>query len=151
MNSPIAPQDFKVPTSYEEAFTLWELGKSRHAIGDDLKYTLEKLGLGITVQEMEILVNALDPNRNGTIELEHLSLLLNKPVDAHDQNRELRNAFCMFDQDEDGFITAEELSFMLSELGEKFSIKEAQELIEKVDNDGDGKVNYFEFVELMKM
>ena len=56
----------------------------------------------------------------------------------------LRNlqAFKMFDTDGDGFIDASELRHLLTNLGEKLSEVEVDEMIREVDMDGDGKVDY---------
>ncbi len=48
----------------------------------------------------------------------------------------------MFDKDGDGFIDALELRHLLTNLGEKLTDKEVDEMIREVDVDGDGKVNY---------
>ncbi len=48
----------------------------------------------------------------------------------------------MFDTDGDGFIDASELRHLLTNLGEKLSEVEVDEMIHEVDMDGDGKVDY---------
>ena len=48
----------------------------------------------------------------------------------------------MFDKDGDGFIDAAELRHLLTNLGEKLTEQEVDEMIREVDIDGDGKVNY---------
>ena len=48
----------------------------------------------------------------------------------------------MFDRDGDGFIDARELRHLLTNLGEKLTDQEVDEMIREVDVDGDGKVNY---------
>ena len=55
---------------------------------------------------------------------------------------ELLEAFRVFDQDGDGFISAEELKFLMCNLGEKLTQEEVNEMIAEADTDGDGQVNY---------
>ena len=55
---------------------------------------------------------------------------------------ELQQAFGMFDKDGDGFIDAAELRHLLTNLGERLSEEEVDEMIAEVDIDGDGKVDY---------
>ncbi|THU44468.1 hypothetical protein C4D60_Mb02t07700 [Musa balbisiana] len=52
----------------------------------------------------------------------------------------------------DGFITVEELRSVLSSLGLKQgrTVEECRKMISKVDVDGDGKVNFKEFKQMMK-
>ena len=47
----------------------------------------------------------------------------------------------MFDKDGDGFIDANELRHLLTNLGEKLTETEVDEMIREVDIDGDGKVD----------
>ena len=47
--------------------------------------------------------------------------------------------------DGDGYITLEELIQVLKALGESFTRKEGENMIQEADTDGDGKINYIEF------
>merc|ERR1712029_657236 len=62
-----------------------------------------------------------------------------------------KNAFKEFDIDGDGTITGEELGKYIGKLGEKFSEQEIQALIQIFDANGDGKLNYEEFLEMMTL
>ena len=53
-------------------------------------------------------------------------------------------------KDGNGFISAEELMHVMNSLGEKLSDDEVGEMIREADVDGDGQVNYEEFVKMMK-
>ena len=57
--------------------------------------------------------------------------------------------FRVFDKDGNGFISTKELREVLKELGDDVSDKEIIEMIRNVDIDGDGKVNYDEFVQML--
>lgn len=48
----------------------------------------------------------------------------------------------MFDKDKDGYISAGELRYVMTNLGEKLTDEEVQEMIKEADLDGDGLVNY---------
>lgn len=63
-----------------------------------------------------------------------------------DSEEELREAFRVFDRDGDGFISREELSLVMNNLGEKLSDDDVEDMIREADLDGDGKINYQEFV-----
>lgn len=52
----------------------------------------------------------------------------------------------MFDRDGNGFITSAELRTLLTNLGERLSEEEVEEVIGECDTDGDGAINYAEFV-----
>lgn len=59
-----------------------------------------------------------------------------------DEEEELREAFKVFDQDRNGFISASELRHIMLNLGEKLSDEEVKAMMSVADKDGDGKINY---------
>ena len=48
----------------------------------------------------------------------------------------------MFDKDGNGYISAAELRHVMTNLGEKLTDEEVDEMIREADIDGDGQVNY---------
>ncbi len=61
----------------------------------------------------------------------------------------MRSLSNYFFRDGDGFISAEELSQVMSTLGENLSQEEIDEMIREADMDGDGRVGYEEFATMM--
>ena len=61
---------------------------------------------------------------------------------------EVREAFAAFDEDGDGFLTAEDVQSFFDALGETLTIHETAELVRLVDHDEDGLVNFEEFFDL---
>lgn len=48
----------------------------------------------------------------------------------------------MFDKDGNGYITAAELRFVMTNLGEKMTDEEVDEMVKEADKDGDGQIDY---------
>ena len=48
----------------------------------------------------------------------------------------------MFDKDGNGYISAAELRHVMTNLGEKLTDEEVDEMIREADVDGDGQINY---------
>ena len=91
----------------------------------------------------------VDADGNGTIDFpEFLSLMARKMKDT-DTEEELIEAFKVFDRDGNGFISAAELRHVMTNLGEKLTDEEVDEMIREADVDGDGQINYEEFVKMM--
>ena len=65
------------------------------------------------------------------------------------QFQELRQAFRLFDKNNDGYIDAKELVHCTTTLGQKLSPEEVKAFLEEADLDGDGKLNYMEFAKMM--
>ena len=59
-----------------------------------------------------------------------------------DSEEEIREAFRVFDKDGNGYISAAELRHVMTNLGEKLTDEEVDEMIREADIDGDGQVNY---------
>jgi calmodulin len=85
---------------------------------------------------------------NGTIDFpEFLTLMARKMKDT-DSEEEILEAFKVFDKDGNGFISAAELRHVMTNLGEKLTDEEVDEMIREADIDGDGQINYEEFVKV---
>ncbi|XP_031554587.1 calmodulin-A-like [Actinia tenebrosa] len=67
-----------------------------------------------------------------------------------EQLQELREAFIMFDQDGSGFICSKELNSIMRALGMNPTEDELQDMINEVDFDGNGVLDFPEFVQLMQ-
>ena len=73
------------------------------------------------------------------------------PTQDRDDNaeEEMLEAFRVFDTDGNGSITADELRQIFNNLGEKLTDEEISDMIYEADTDGDGEINYQEFVNMM--
>ncbi|KAI5892512.1 EF-hand [Schizophyllum commune H4-8] len=66
-----------------------------------------------------------------------------------DQLLEVKDAFESFDRDGNGMITVDELRGVMHSLNRRPTDEQIMEMIDKVDVDGDGRVNFREFLMLM--
>lgn len=55
---------------------------------------------------------------------------------------EMRQAFRVFDLDNDGVIDAQELKYTMRNLGEELSDDDVAAMISAADRNGDGKIDY---------
>ena len=99
--------------------------------------------------ELADMINEVDADGNGTIDFpEFLTMMARKMKDT-DSEEEILEAFKVFDKDGNGFISAAELRHIMTNLGEKLTDEEVDEMIREADIDGDGQINYEEFVKMM--
>ena len=92
--------------------------------------------------EITYIENIISFIGNGTIDFpEFLTMMARKMKDT-DSEEEIREAFRVFDKDGNGFISAAELRHVMTNLGEKLTDEEVDEMIREADIDGDGQVNY---------
>lgn len=103
-----------------------------------------KLDLNLLVQAME----TVDSNQNGLIDYTEFIAACMHSVNYLKSNH-LRTAFTYFDTDKDGKISREELGACLA--GEDFTLSDEQidTMLEGVDANDDGEVDYDEFIQMM--
>ena len=61
---------------------------------------------------------------------------------SNQSEEELREAFAVFDKDNKGYLTHDELRFAMINRGNPMTEEEVQEMIDEADADKDGKVDY---------
>ena len=68
---------------------------------------------------------------------------------TEEQVAEFRTAFSLFDKDGDGTITAKELGIVMRSLGQNPTEPELNDMMDEVDTDGNGFIDFHEFLVLM--
>ena len=100
------------------------------------------------LNEKEILnlFKSIDVNKNNRIDYtEFLAATISEK--NYIRRERLFEAFCILDKDNDGKISKEELMEVLKT--EKKQEKEIEKYIKMVDTNGDGTIDYTEFLQLM--
>ena len=95
------------------------------------------------------MINEVDKDGSGKIEFKEFLDLFTQKMKDPDSEEDLIEAFKIFDKDGNGVISANELRHVMTTLGEKLSQEEADEMIKEADIDGDGHINYQEFVKIL--
>lgn len=68
---------------------------------------------------------------------------------SEEELSEFQEAFNMFDKDGDGTITVLELGTVMRSLGRQTTEQEVKDMIKEVDTDGNGEIDFQEFLDLM--
>merc|ERR1719504_482893 len=133
----------------KEAFSLFDKDGDGTITTKELGTVMRSLGQNPTEAELQDMINEVDADGNGTIDFPEFFNLMARKMKDTDSEEELQEAFKVFDKDGNGTISAAELRHVMTNLGEKLTDEEVDEMIREADVDGDGEVNYEEFVKMM--
>ncbi|KAK2584467.1 hypothetical protein KPH14_006842 [Odynerus spinipes] len=114
---------------------------------------LEMLGhetRGVNLQDM---IAEYDMWGSGELKFEDFSKLasrfMEEDTDTEAMKQELREAFRIYDKEGNGYITTDVFRDILHELDDQLSPEELDMIIEEVDTDGSGTLDFEEFMEVM--
>ncbi|KAK4272449.1 hypothetical protein QN277_021007 [Acacia crassicarpa] len=140
------------PAEVRRVFQMFDKNGDGKITKKELSDSLENLGIPISDPDMIQMIEKIDVNGDGCIDIDEFGDLYKSIMDDRDEDEDMKEAFNVFDQNGDGFITEEELSTVLASLGLKHgkALEECKRMIKKVDADGDGMVNFIEFKRMMK-
>ena len=110
---------------------------------------MKSLGENPTVEELNNMIREGDADGNGTIDFAEFLSMMARPVEDDETHKQVEEAFNVFDGDGDSLISAAELQHVMTNLCEKLTYDEADDLIREADVDGDGAINYAEFYKMM--
>ena len=133
----------------KEAFDFFDKDKSGKISSKELSSMLGQLGHVISDTELNDLIDTVDKNHNGSIDIDEFMALIKNKSSNGKVDEEMIDAFRMFDLNGDGFISKQELSKVMKGLGEKLSDKEIDDLLKEWDLNKDGKIDYNEFCAAM--
>ncbi|KAG6545614.1 hypothetical protein Mapa_012968 [Marchantia paleacea] len=135
-----------------DAFKLIDVNQDGKISPSELGSVLCSLGYASSEEELKLMLDAVDTDGDGYIDLQEFINLNTKADSAGSaaRSKELKAAFNVFDIDKNNFISAEELHQVLKGLGEKSTMEDCSRMIRGVDSDGDGQVNFEEFERMMR-
>ncbi|KAJ7853512.1 hypothetical protein B0H14DRAFT_3450192 [Mycena olivaceomarginata] len=132
---------------YKEAFALFDKRGTGAVPRETLGDLLRALGQNPTQNEVAEIVAAA-PAGWCPVDYKTFLAILNRPDGFKPAGtpEEFIRGFQVFDKEGNGFIGAGELRYVLTQLGEKMTDQEVDELLKGVQIGADGNVNYESFV-----
>ncbi|KAL7231528.1 hypothetical protein ACSBR2_009723 [Camellia fascicularis] len=144
----------------EKVFNKFDANGDGKISSSELRSILKALGTETSTEEVHRMMTEIDKDGDGFIDLREFTDFHRRGSDGGEgsnnnssssRNKELREAFDLYDRDQNGLISATELHSVMKRLGEKCSIKDCTRMIGSVDVDGDGCVNFEEFKKMMRL
>ena len=135
-------------TDAKEIFGLYDKLGNGTVPSKDLGEVLRAVGQNPTKKELDEIRAKIDPKGDKPIPFAEYLKIQNRPdaFKAHGTEEEFVQGFAVFDRDGNGLISAGELRYVLTSLGEKLTDRDVDELLRGVETDKDGFINYSEFV-----
>merc|ERR1711973_396492 len=134
-------------------FDLFDTKKQDYLPADDLGEIMRAMGFRPTEEELVDLVNEIDEDGSGQIEFPEFYQLcatfLVEDPDIETMKKELKDAFRIYDKEGQGFITTETLRGLIGELLAPLTDEELEGIIDELDEDGSGSMDFDEFCEMM--
>ncbi|KAJ5081322.1 Cytokinesis EF-hand protein Cdc4 [Penicillium alfredii] len=139
----MANKNDQASTNYKEAFSLFDRRGSGRVSGELLGDLLRACGQNPTLGEITDLEKAI----GNDFDFESFLKILNRPGGFREPGdpEEYCRGFQVFDKDMTGFIGVGQLRYILTNLGEKMSDDEVDELLKAVDTSS-GEINYTDLV-----
>ena len=139
----------------KQAFDMFDKDKSGSIDARELQIAMLALGVEVTIDEAQIIIQQFDEDHNQKIDYgEFENMIIEKIVylikAEKDPLQELRKAFRWYDSDEDGYISLEDLKVTCKMLNVDWDEEKLIELIECADKDHDKKISEDEFLRVMK-
>ena len=134
---------------FKEAFSLFDKEGDGTITTNEIGSVMRFLGKKPTEAELQEMTSEIGTDGNGTIDFyEFLSLMVNK-TRYEDTEEELIKAFKVFDRDGNGVISAKEVRQVMTGLGKNLTDQEVNDMIRESELDGNGRINYTEFVKMI--
>ena len=128
-----------------KAFSVFDTDNSNTISAEELAIVMRSLGQEPSPTELRDLIKEVDLDRSGSIDFEEFKALM--IAREGDRRSRLKLAFSVFDKDNSGRITAEEMHGVMSQF--ELTDSELEEMIKEVDRDGDGSIDFEEFCQLL--
>ncbi|XP_058428628.1 calmodulin-like protein 6 [Marmota monax] len=135
---------------YKGVFEMFDEEGNGEVKTGELERLMSLLGINPTKSELASMAKDVDRDNKGFFNCDgFLALMGIYHEKAQNQEGELRAAFRVFDKESKGYIDWNTLKYVLMNAGEPLNEVEAEQMMKEADKDGDGTIDYEEFVAMM--
>jgi len=139
-------------SALRKAFDSFDTDKSGCISVETVSTILRMMGLKVSEKALQEIVDEVDEDGSGELEFEEFCILSAKFLIEEDEEslkEELKEAFRIYDKEGNGYITTQVLKEILKELDNRLSAEDIEGIVDEVDEDGSGTLDFDEFMEMM--
>lgn len=144
--------DSEQTETMKKVFAMFDQTKTGFVETNKFGNILNQLGSNVDEGDLQAKIDEVDKDKVGKVNFDSFCLIVMPFMEDEDDeamNEELKEAFRMYDKKGDGYITTQVLKEILKELDHKLTADDLENIIEEVDEDGSGTVDFDEFMEMM--
>ncbi|KXJ22231.1 Calmodulin [Exaiptasia diaphana] len=127
---------------FTKAFNDFDVNGDGLLSAAELGTIMRSVGHNPTPKELQDMIASADLDGNGFIDLPEFIKMMSKKNEEDSTEQHLRDAFSLFDKDENGLISGDELKFVLDGMGCNITDDSIEDMIKEADIDGDGCINF---------
>jgi len=137
---------------YRKFFDSFDREKKGFIMATQIGRILEQMQQDFDEKSLRKLLKKFDADGSGKLEFDEFAAMvytLANTVDKETLEKELKEAFRLFDKEGNGYIATATLRKLLLDIDDKLTDSELDQAINEIDADGSGKIEFEEFWELM--
>ncbi len=139
----------ELKADYMDAFNMFDTNHDGTINSQKIGELMRKLGKNPTESQLNQIIGNIAKNGSKQIGFDDFVELMEQKNKENDPEIEIINMFQIFNKENNGLISNEELFHIIRTFGETLTDEEIREIITEADVDGDGYINYEEFVRMM--
>jgi len=136
----------------KKAFAMFDQGKTGFIETNRVAAILNTMGQQFDTGELCIMIEEADKQNTGKLNFQSFFEIASNFLEEEDDEamqNELKEAFRLYDKAGDGYITTAVLREILAALDDKLTPDDLDGIIEEIDEDGSGTIDFDEFMEMM--
>lgn len=134
-----AEQNVEYKKHVAELFSEFDEDRSGRLSKAELKNALERLGLPVSPDYVDVLMAQFDTNGDGQVDSSEFQNYIAM------QEKSILEAFSELDANQNGEVDDEELLRAMRKVGHDIGPEDAERMIQLLDRDGDGQIDLHEF------
>ncbi|XP_063693335.1 uncharacterized protein LOC134825124 isoform X2 [Bolinopsis microptera] len=133
----------------KDIFAMFDKDNSGSIDVNELESMVSSLGITATKEDLNDMIAEADIDKSGTIEFDEFKTLIGPHFQKEKPPEDYIDAFNFFDKDGDGFISRTELRTIMNTVDSKLAESDIEDMIKEADQNGDGKIDFDEFIKMM--